>query len=66
MGYHLAELTERALADQLQAQGQAPQAQRLRTVQAQQPLAKANQALNQLANRVRDSAQLVNGLKRVR
>jgi hypothetical protein len=67
MGYHLAELTKiMALADQLQAQGQAPQAQRLRTVQAQQPLAKANQALNQLANRVKDSAQLVNSLKRVR
>src|SRR5262249_1108416 len=49
-----------ALADQLQARGDGPQAQRVRNEQAQIPLGKANQALNQLATRVNDSADLVN------
>src|SRR5262249_29822636 len=54
------------LADQLQSQGQAPQAQRVREQQAQVQLAQANQALNQLATRVKDSAELVNNLTKVR
>jgi len=51
------------LADQLQSQDQAHQTQRQ---QAQTPLAKANQALDQLATRVKDSADLVNSLKQLR
>jgi hypothetical protein len=67
MGYHLQELTKiMTFADQLQAQGQAPQAQHVRTQQAPQPLAKATQALTQLADRVKDSTKLLNSLNGVK
>jgi hypothetical protein len=66
IGNQLAELVRiMALADQLQAQGQGPQAQHVRTQQAKVPLDRANQALNQLATRVKDSTDLVNNLKQV-
>jgi hypothetical protein len=54
------------LANQLQSQGQAQQAQQVRTQQASLPLASANQALDQLAIRVKDSTDLVNSLTQVR
>jgi hypothetical protein len=53
------------LADQLQSQGDGPQAHRVRN-QTQVPLNRANQALDQLATRIKDSADLVNSLKQVR
>jgi hypothetical protein len=64
IGGYLAQFSNSVrLADQLQSQGQAYQTQRQ---QAQAQLAKANQALDQLATRVKDSADLVNNLKEVR
>jgi hypothetical protein len=51
-----------ALADQLQSRGQAQQAQQVHTQQVK-TLASANQALDQLAIRVKDTADLVNSLK---
>jgi hypothetical protein len=53
-----------ALADQLQSRGQAQQAQQVHTQQAK-TLASANQALDQLAIRVKDGASLVDDLKKV-
>jgi hypothetical protein len=65
MGYHLSELAKiMALADHLQAQGHVQAAQQARN-QAQVPHGKAHQALNQLADRVKDSAELLNSLKNV-
>jgi hypothetical protein len=67
IGTHLAQFTNlMAFANQLQSQGQAPQAQQVRNQQANVPLAKANQALDQLAVRVKDSTDLVNSLKKLR
>jgi hypothetical protein len=43
-----------------------PQAQRVRNEQAEVARRNANQALDQLATRVKDSADLVNNLKQVR
>src|SRR6266516_965346 len=59
IGNHLAQFTSLwTLANQLQSQGQASQAQQVRNQQANVPLASANQALDQLATRVKDSADL--------
>lgn len=64
IGTNLAQFTNLwTLADQLQSQGQAQQAQQVRTQQANVPLASAHQALDQLAVRVKDSADLMNSLK---
>jgi hypothetical protein len=52
-----------ALANQLQSQGEAQQAQQVRTQRANVPLARAHQALDQLVIRVSGSADLVNRLK---
>jgi len=54
-----------ALADQLQSQGDAPQAQRVRTQTAEVARRNANQALDQLVARVKDSIDLVNSLKKI-
>jgi hypothetical protein len=54
------------LADQLQARGDGPQAQRVRNEQAEVARRNANQALDQLVTRVKDSVDLVNSLKQVR
>ena len=67
IGANLAQFTNLwALADQLQSQGQAAEAQPVRHEQAKVPLDEANQALDQLLARVRDSAYLVNSLEGVR
>jgi hypothetical protein len=68
IGGYLAQFSNSmTLANQLQTQGQAFQTQRQQAqAQAQAQLALANQALNQLATRVKDSADLVNNLKQVR
>src|SRR5260370_19486741 len=67
IGNYLTQFTNLStLADQLQSQGQAPQAQRIRDQQAPVPLASAHQALDQLATKVTGSADLVNNLKKVR
>jgi hypothetical protein len=67
IGNYLSQFTNLwALADRLQSQGDGPQAQRVRTQQATVPLGQANQALDQLVARVKDSAELVNSLKAVR
>jgi len=66
IGNHLTELTKiMELANQLQARGDTTGAQQARN-QAQVPWGKASQALGQLANRVKDSTDLVNSLKNVR
>jgi hypothetical protein len=66
IGTHLAQFTNFwTLAGQLQSQGQASQAQQANQ-QANVARANANQALDQLATRVKDSADLVNNLKQVR
>jgi hypothetical protein len=56
----------RAHADQAQSLGQGPYAQRVLDQQLPVPLAKAEQALTQLATKVSGSADLVNSLKAVR
>ena len=67
IGNYLAQFTNLwTLADQLQSQGHGPEAQRVRTQQANVPLASAHQALDQLATKVNGSADLVNSLKAVR
>ncbi len=67
IGNHLSEFSKLwALADQLLSQGDAPQAQRVRTQQAEVARRHANQALDQLAILVKDSADLVNSLNNVR
>jgi hypothetical protein len=55
-----------ALADRLQSQGDAPQANRVRKEQAEVLRNQANQALDQLVTRVSDSVNLVNSLENVR
>jgi hypothetical protein len=66
IGTNIAQFSRlRTLADQMQSQGHGPEAQRMST-QANVPLASANQALNQLASRVKDSTDLVNSLQQVR
>jgi hypothetical protein len=63
---HLSEFSRfMALADQLQSQGDAPQAQRVRNQSAEVARRNANQALDQLVARVKDSPDLVNSLKKV-
>jgi hypothetical protein len=67
IGNHLSEFSKLwALADQLLSQGDAPQAQRVRTQQAEVARRHANQALDQLVILVKDSADLVNSLNNVR
>jgi len=66
IGNHLSEFSRfMALADQLQSQGDAPQAQRVRTQTAEVARRNANQALDQLVARVKDSIDLVNSLKKI-
>ena len=66
IGGYLAQFSNSlAMANQLQNQGQV-QASQTQQQQAQALRALANQALDQLATRVKDSADLVNNLKRVR
>jgi hypothetical protein len=55
-----------ALADRLQSQGDAPQANRVRKEQAEVLRNQANQALDQLVTRVSDSVNLVNSFENVR
>src|SRR5207247_2088963 len=67
IGNHLSQFVNLlGLADQLQARGDGPQAQRVRNDQAELARWNANQALDQLVARVNDSADLVNSLKQVR
>jgi hypothetical protein len=66
IGNHLAEFSRfMALADQLQGQGDAPQAQRVRNQPAEVARRNANQALDQLVARVKDSHDLVSSLEKV-
>jgi hypothetical protein len=66
IGNHLSEFSRfMALADQLQSQGDAPQAQRVRNQPAEVARRNANQALDQLVARVKDSHDLVSGLEKV-
>jgi hypothetical protein len=67
IGGYLAQFSNlMALADRLQSQGDGPQAQRVRKEQVPVPLTKANQALDQLVARVKDSTKLVDSLNNVR
>ena len=66
IGTNLAQFTDLwDLANQLQARGDGPQAQLVRN-DANAPIAKANQALDQLVVHVKDSTKLVDSLNKVR